>query len=74
MTANKTLLQRKYARIIELFSKKAEIDLKEAMEKFYHSSTYDLISNGISDMHCRSDLYLTDELLIEYGYKEDIYY
>lgn len=71
MKANKILLQRKYARIIKLFSEQAGISIEEAMEKFYHSKTYELISNGISDMHCRSDLYLADELLIEYGYKTD---
>ena len=38
------------------------------MGKFYDSQTYDLISNGIADMHCFSDEYLVDELLIEYGY------
>ena len=73
MTANKTLLQRKYARLIQLFAEKAHISTEEAMDKFYHSKTYFLISNGISDMHCRSDLYLVDELLMEYGYMNDIY-
>lgn len=74
MTANKILLQRKYARIIHLFSEKASITVEEAIDKFYHSDTYLLISQGISDMHCRSDLYLVDELLMEYGYMENIYY
>lgn len=74
MTANKTLLQRKYTRLIDMFSQKANLSVEEAMDKFYHSNTYSLISQGISDMHCRSDLYLTDELLMEYGYKENVYY
>ncbi|MBQ2664358.1 MAG: DUF3791 domain-containing protein [Clostridia bacterium] len=74
MTANKTLLQRKYSRIISLFAEKADLSKEEALEKFYHSKTYDLVSQGVSDLHCRSDLYIVDELLIEYGYKEDIYY
>ena len=30
--------------------------------------TFYLISNGIADMHCFSDEYLSDELLLEYGY------
>ncbi len=74
MTANKVLLQRKYTRLIQLFAEKADMNIEEAMDKFYHSETYQLISNGISDMHCRSDLYIVDDLLIEYGYKKDIYY
>ena len=32
----------------------------------YHSKIYDLVSNGISDMHCMSDEYLEEELEIEY--------
>lgn len=34
----------------------------DALDFFYHSTTYDLISNGISDMHCMSDGYLADDL------------
>ena len=28
------------------------------------------MEEGIADMHCMSDIYLTDELLIEYCYKK----
>ena len=73
MTANKTLLQRKYSRIISLFAEKADLSKEEALEKFYHSKTYDLVSQGVSDLHCRSDLYIVDELLIEYGYEKSAY-
>jgi len=38
--------------------------------KSYNSTTYDLISNGVGDMHCRGVKYLTDELLLEYGMME----
>ena len=74
MIANNILLQRKYTRLIQLFAQKADIEVEKAMDKFYHSKTYNLISHGKSDLHCRSDLYLVDELLIEFGYMEDIYY
>ena len=74
MKANKILLQRKYTRLVQLFAEKADISIEDAIDKFYHSKTYQLISKGVSDMHCRSDLYLVDELLFEYGYKDDIYY
>ena len=33
--------------------------------------TDELISNGISDMHCRGTIYLTDELMLEYGIKHE---
>lgn len=65
MTADETLLQMKYARIISLIAKKANIDEEKAMELFYRSNTYMLMSKGISDFHCLSDAYLTDEILSE---------
>ena len=66
MKANPFLLQKKYARIIEAFSKKEGLTLFEALDFFYHSETYDLMSNGISDMHCMSDAYLVEDLENEY--------
>lgn len=69
MTANPILLQKKYARIIELFSQKENISLKDALNFFYHSNLYPLIREGVSDLHCMSDEYLTEELIIEYKEK-----
>ncbi len=66
MNANPILLQKKYARIVELFAKQMEISIDEALDFFYHSETYQLMSDGISDMHCRSDEYLAEELCNEY--------
>ena len=40
--------------------------LEDALSFFYNSSTYELISEGVADMHCRSDEYLVDKLMIEY--------
>ncbi len=70
MQANQAILQMKYARIVKMFAEQTELSYEEALGKFYDSATYELISNGIADMHCFSDEYLTDELLIEYGYKQ----
>ena len=66
MTANPILLQKKYTRIVKLFSQEARISLDSALKKFYESQLYKLISQGISDMHCMSDEYLVEELLREY--------
>ena len=66
MTANPILLQKKYARVIECFAKQQKISLDEAMRIFYHSHVYQLIRDGVSDMHCMSDLYLVEELRLEY--------
>ena len=72
MNANPILLQKKYARIVECFSVKAGISLAKALDFFYHSETYPLISQGVSDLHCMSDEYLADELLREYREKDNL--
>ena len=65
MTADKTLLQMKYARIIALLAEQMSIDEEKAMEIFYNSNTYMLMSKGISDFHCLSDAYLAEEIMLE---------
>ena len=67
MEANKTVLQMKYARIVKIFADKLHIPYEDALDFFYNSYTYILISKGIADMHCRSDEYLADELLMEWN-------
>ena len=66
MNANPILLQKKYARVIERFEEKADLSLDEALKLFYNSSTYRLMHDGVSDMHCMSDYYIADELMMEY--------
>ena len=66
MNANETLLQMKYTRIVSLFAKQMNINLDEALIFFYKSVTYELMKNGISDMHCMSDAYLVEDLEEEY--------
>jgi len=51
---------------IQEFAKLKGISLGEAMDLFYHSTTFQLLQEGIADLHCRSDLYLADELMMEY--------
>ena len=70
MNANPILLQKKYVRIVELFAEKMGISVETALGIFYHSQLYQLISEGISDMHCMSDGYLAEELEIEYNKKQ----
>lgn len=69
MNANPILLQKKYARVIACFAKKAGLSLDAGLDFFYHSEVYKLVSEGVSDMHCMSDGYLADELMMEYGCK-----
>ena len=54
MKANPILLQKKYSRIIELFAKQQDISLDAALKFFYHSQVYQLVRDGVSDMHCMS--------------------
>ena len=70
MTANPILLQKKYSRVIECFAKQQGLSLAAALDFFYHSEVYQLILDGISDMHCMSDAYLADELEQEYQMKQ----
>lgn len=74
MEANKILLEKMYTKIIMEFSKQTGKTLEESMDYFYKSDTYDLIKNGVSDMHCRGYRYLADELMLEYGFKHHIGY
>ncbi|MBO5524323.1 MAG: DUF3791 domain-containing protein [Roseburia sp.] len=67
MMANPILLQKKYSRVIECFAKQQGLSLDAALNFFYHSEVYQLIRDGVSDMHCMSDAYLADELKQEYS-------
>lgn len=66
MNASATLLQMKYARIVNLFAKQAGISLDDALAFFYRSDLYQLVRAGVSDMHCMSDDYLAEDLRREY--------
>ena len=68
MKANKTLLQMKYARIISEFAKESDLSTSEAMDFFYHSKEYELIREGVSDLHCMSVGYLVEDLMEEMSY------
>ena len=62
MQANPTLLQRKYARIIRLIAGHMGLPNEQALDLFYRSKTFELISEGVADMHCLSDEYLAEEV------------
>ena len=73
MTANPLLLQKKYSRVIECFAKQQGLSLDAALDFFYHSQVYQLIRDGVSDMHCMSDAYLAEELKQEDVYKRQLF-
>jgi hypothetical protein len=59
------LLQAKYARIITLIAQAKNVSTEDAMDIFYTSETLPLIEQGVADLHCRSDAYLTSLILDE---------
>ena len=65
MTANPILLQKKYSRVIECFARQQGLSLDEALDVFYRSEVYQLMREGVSDMHCMSDEYLVEDLIDE---------
>ena len=65
MIANRTLIGHKCAAVILAYSELAAVPLREAFDVFYKSNLYVEITTGISDMHCRSDGYLAEELSLE---------
>ncbi|MBQ2677999.1 MAG: DUF3791 domain-containing protein [Firmicutes bacterium] len=73
MNASPVLLQKKYVRVIECFAEKMQISLDAAMDFFYRSDLYVLVSEGVSDLHCMSDQYLAEELADEYLQKNGNY-
>jgi hypothetical protein len=65
MTANRQLVGHKIAGVIEGYSQLADVPLRKALDVLYTSELYKEIRFGISDMHCRSDGYLAEELQLE---------
>lgn len=65
MTANRNLLRMKYVRVIEALAEREGISLGAALDRFYNSSTYAMMRDGVSDLHCMSVPYLVDEILSE---------
>ena len=74
MTANPVLLQMKYARIIAAYCDRTGASPQHALDLFYHSVTYELIREGVSDLHCRSEEYLAqmleDEMRLSHDERE----
>ena len=54
------------ARIISCISEMSNLSLDEAADIFYNSETSNMIEEGISDLHCRSDKYLAEEIIKEH--------
>ena len=60
-----------YDGTINAYARLAGVPLREAFDKLYRSRLYTEIHRGISDMHCRSDGYLAEELHRELIHQQD---
>jgi hypothetical protein len=67
MKADKALLQYKYDSVIEALAALQGISLRQALDMFYKSRIYIEMREGISDMHCRSDIYLAEDIISDKG-------
>lgn len=56
----------KSAKIIKSMSELYGISLQEATDIYYQSDTSEMIEEGVSDLHCRSDKYLATIIWDEY--------
>lgn len=66
MNAEPLILQMKYTDVVNRFAQQAQITLDDALKFFYHSNVYQLMKDGVSDMHCMSEAYLVEDLWEEY--------
>jgi hypothetical protein len=72
MKADNNILQIKYLSVIKTLAEMGSISLRLALDIFYKSQIYTEMSQGVSDMHCRSDKYLAEDLLQEYGQTQEL--
>lgn len=59
------ILQMKYARIIALIAETQNISIESAMEIFYNSETFGLLSDEKNGLFTMSDKYLADDICRE---------
>ncbi|MDR1156987.1 MAG: hypothetical protein LBK75_01565 [Oscillospiraceae bacterium] len=65
MKANADIKNYVYDGVVNEYAKLAGVSLRDAFDTLYKSRLYGQIRRGVSDMHCRSDGYLAEELLRE---------
>lgn len=65
MTADRTLLQMKYADVVRALAQMTGDSLAAALRRFYESDEYGLVSKGVSDLHCRAPEYIAEDIVRE---------
>jgi len=67
MKADTAILQLTYCSVIETLATMGNISIREALDLFYKSEVYKEMRDGVSDMHCRSEKYLAEDLMQEFN-------
>ena len=67
MKADKAILLLTYCSVIDTFAVMGKISNREALDLFYKSKIYREMRDGVSDMHCRSEKYLAEDLMQEFN-------
>ena len=62
----------KCARISACISDMYGVSLEKATDIYYGSETANMIEERVSDLHCRSDKYLAEEIWREYNETEQL--
>lgn len=57
-----SVLQRKLARIVMMLAESEGINPEQALDVFYNSETYNLLTNPASCLHLMSDDYVLEDL------------
>jgi len=70
MKTNNYLKINQYSNIVVLFSKLCNISYDYALDFFYHSKTYHKLDEEIGDYHCEGDLFIAQDLYLEYTHKK----
>lgn len=60
-----SVLQRKLARIVMLLAESADMSPEQALDVFYKSETYKLLTNSATGLYLMSDEYILEDLLHE---------
>lgn len=60
-----SILQRKLARIVMLLAESTNMNPEQALDVFYKSETYKLLTNSATGLYLMSDDYILEDLLKE---------
>lgn len=60
-----SVFQRKLARIVMLLASSANMSPEQALDVFYNSETYKLLTNSATGLYLMSDDYILEDLLYE---------